>query len=81
MKKYIPVLAYHSFDTNRFPKNKLAIDPELFSRQMGWLKAGHYELIPLSECAQAKGVSGFFDKKVSSLSKTWRAWTEKSSAN
>ncbi len=64
MKKYIPVLAYHSFDTNRFPQNKLAIDSELFSRQMGWLKAGHYELIPLSECAQAKGVSGFFDKKV-----------------
>jgi peptidoglycan/xylan/chitin deacetylase (PgdA/CDA1 family) len=64
MSKFIPVLAYHSFDPVRFPKNKLAIKPRLFRCQMERIRSGGYRGIPIAECARRKWVAGFFEKAV-----------------
>ncbi|MFH1800517.1 MAG: polysaccharide deacetylase family protein [Candidatus Omnitrophota bacterium] len=51
MKKFIPILAYHSLDPDRFP-NKLAISPGLFKQQMLWIKQDRYQVIGLEACAK-----------------------------
>jgi peptidoglycan/xylan/chitin deacetylase (PgdA/CDA1 family) len=53
MTKFIPILAYHSLDPERFP-NKLAISPELFQKQMLWLKRNRFQVIGLEACAKGK---------------------------
>jgi len=60
VKKHIPILAYHSFDTVRFPKNKLAISPDLFRVHMERLRRGGYEVVPLAKCAELRGKESIF---------------------
>ena len=55
MSKFIPVLAYHSFDPVRFPKNKLAIKPRLFRCQMERIRSWGYRGITIAECARGNG--------------------------
>lgn len=63
MKKMIPILAYHSLDPKRFP-NKLAVSPELFEKQMLFLKKKTFQVIGLETCAQSQGREGCGEKKV-----------------
>lgn len=53
MRKFIPILAYHSLDLKRFPDNKLAISPELFRRQMLFLKRQRFQVVDLETCAKS----------------------------
>ncbi|HNX68865.1 MAG TPA: polysaccharide deacetylase family protein [Candidatus Omnitrophota bacterium] len=64
MKKFIPVLAYHSLDPARFPGNKLAISPELFQKQMLFLKERGFRTVPLEACVKSGWKEGFFGRKV-----------------
>lgn len=63
MKKFIPILAYHSLDPQRFP-NKLAISPELFSRQMNLIKQKKFQVISLDVCADSGWTEGITGRKV-----------------
>jgi len=63
MSKFIPILAYHSFDPGLFPNNKLAMAPELFRKQMVFLKTRGYEVTGLSSCAKTLGLQGLLGKK------------------
>ncbi len=63
MAKFIPILAYHSLDPERF-QNKLAISPELFRRQMLWIKQNRYQVIGLEACAKGKWAEGIWERKV-----------------
>jgi peptidoglycan/xylan/chitin deacetylase (PgdA/CDA1 family) len=62
MKKFIPILAYHSLDPVRFP-NKLAISPGLFREQMSWIKQKHAQVVGLETCACAKWEEGFWKRR------------------
>ncbi len=63
MKKFIPILAYHSLDPQRF-RNKLAISRELFRKQMFFLKEKNYHIISLETCAKDKWKEGLTGRKV-----------------
>ena len=62
MKKFIPILAYHSLDPERFP-NKLAISPELFRKQMLWLRRNRFQVIGLETCAKGKWKENLWEGK------------------
>jgi len=62
MKKYIPVLAYHSLDPDRFP-NKLAISPGLFRKQMLWIRQDRCQVIGLEACAKEGWKESFWERK------------------
>lgn len=62
MKKFIPVLAYHSLDPKRF-SNKLAISPGLFRKQMLWIKRNRFQTVGLAACAQSGWKEGFLERK------------------
>ncbi len=63
MKKWIPILAYHSLDPVRF-RNKLAISPELFRKQMRFLKSRYFRTVSLESCARSGWREGFFGRSV-----------------
>lgn len=62
MTKFIPILAYHSLDSTRFP-NKLAISPELFQKQMLWLKRNRFQVIGLEACAKGAWKESLWEHK------------------
>lgn len=62
MKKFIPILAYHSFAPELFPGTKLAISADLFKKQMSFLKTRNYNVMDLSACAKANGRQGLLGK-------------------
>jgi len=61
MKKFIPILAYHSLDPKRFP-NKLAISPEFFRKQMAWIKQSGSRVIGLETCAKKEWKENLWDR-------------------
>ena len=63
MTKFIPILAYHSLDPRRF-QNKLAISPELFRKQMLFLKSRRFRTVGLEACARSRWQADFFDRSV-----------------
>ena len=63
MTKFIPILAYHSLDPERFP-NKLAIRPELFRKHMLWIKQNRSEVIGLEVCAKGGWKENLWERKV-----------------
>lgn len=63
MKKFIPILAYHSLDPGRFP-GKLAIPPELFKRQMSFLKKKDFHVVGLEACAKSDWKEALWDRRV-----------------
>lgn len=63
MKKFIPILAYHSLDPVRF-QNKLAISPELFKKQMLFLKRKRFQAVSLEACAKSGWREDFLERKV-----------------
>lgn len=62
MTKFIPILAYHSLDPQRFP-NKLAISPGLFRKQMLWIKQNQCQVIRLEACAEKKWKESLWELK------------------
>jgi peptidoglycan/xylan/chitin deacetylase (PgdA/CDA1 family) len=62
MKKFIPILAYHSLDPKRFP-NKLAISPGLFRKQMFWIKQDRCQVIGLAACAKERWKENLWERK------------------
>jgi peptidoglycan/xylan/chitin deacetylase (PgdA/CDA1 family) len=64
MKKFIPILAYHSLDPVRFP-DKRAISPELFRQQLFFLKRRGFQVIGLESCAQDRWKEGLFERRTS----------------
>lgn len=62
MKKFIPILAYHSLNPNRF-SNKLAISARLFRKQMLWIKRNRYQVIELEACAKGEWKENFWERK------------------
>ncbi|MBU9889357.1 MAG: polysaccharide deacetylase family protein [Candidatus Omnitrophica bacterium] len=63
MKKFIPILAYHSLDPGRFP-GKLAIDPGLFAWQMSFLKKMGFCAVGLEVCARSQGRASLGNRQV-----------------
>ena len=63
MKKFIPILAYHSLDPSRFP-NKLAISPELFRKHMLWIKQNRCRVVGLEACAHGAWKENFWERQV-----------------
>jgi peptidoglycan/xylan/chitin deacetylase (PgdA/CDA1 family) len=63
VRKFIPILAYHSLDPVRFP-NKLAISPDLFRKQMRWIKHARSQVIDLEMCARREWKEGLFERQV-----------------
>ena len=63
MKKFIPILAYHSLDPGRF-SGKLAIRPELFRKQMSWIKSRGFQSIGLEACARQGWTESFSSRQV-----------------
>lgn len=63
MKKFIPILAYHSLDSRRF-LDKRAISAELFKKQMLFLNQKRFQEIELKACAQNAWRESFWDQKV-----------------
>ena len=63
MKKIIPILAYHSLDPKLF-SDKRAILPELFRKQLVFLKRQNFQAIGLEACAQRRWQEGFLERKV-----------------
>jgi len=61
MPKTIPILMYHSLDTERF-KDKMAISKELFEKQMKFL-ANSFQAITLEESISVKSQEGLFGGK------------------
>ena len=64
MGKFIPILAYHSFDQALFPNNKLAISPDLFKKQMNFLITRGYSVVSLESCAKTAGRQELLGKKI-----------------
>lgn len=54
----LPVLMYHSIDYTADKKNKMTISPEVFAKQMEYLRENGYDVIPLE-----KAVSYIRDRK------------------
>lgn len=50
-KYVIPILMYHSIDLSPDRENRLIVPPEVFDRQMRFLKENHYNVISLEEAA------------------------------
>ncbi len=50
-KYVIPVLMYHSIDLNPQKEDRLTVPPEVFERQMRFLKEHNYNVITLEEAA------------------------------
>ena len=46
-----PILMYHSVSPDAEPENRIAVSVDLFERQMHFLKARHYNVIPLESLA------------------------------
>ena len=63
MSKYIPILAYHSMDPERF-SDKLAISSGLFKKQMLFLKKNRFRVVGLETCAKNKWKEDLFDRQV-----------------
>lgn len=63
MKKFIPILAYHSLDPQRF-SGKLAISQGLFRRHMLLLKRKNFQVVGLEPCVQNLWREGFGDRQV-----------------
>lgn len=63
MKKFIPILAYHSLDPERFP-GKLAISPGLFRKQMLWIRQNRCRVIGLEACAKGDWKESLWESKV-----------------
>lgn len=63
MKKFIPILAYHSLDPRRFP-GKLGIDPELFKWQMSFLKKRGFRVVGLEACAENNWWEPLWERQV-----------------
>jgi len=63
VRKFIPILAYHSLDPQRF-QNKLAISPALFRKQMLFLKNHHFHPISLEACARKRWREGLLERNV-----------------
>ena len=63
MRRFSPILAYHSLDPARFP-GKLAVSPELFRRQMLWIKRQRFQTIGLEICAGRGWTEGFLERQV-----------------
>ncbi len=63
INKFIPILAYHSLDTLRFP-NKLAVRPELFRQQMQWILKGRFKTITLETCSRNGWMEALLDRQV-----------------
>jgi peptidoglycan/xylan/chitin deacetylase (PgdA/CDA1 family) len=62
MKKFIPILAYHSLDPKRF-SDKLAVSPSLFRKQMLWIRQNRCQVIGLDACAEGKWKENFWERK------------------
>jgi len=62
MPKFVPILAYHSLDPERFT-NKLAISPGLFKKQMLWIRQSRCRVIGLEACTRNGWEEGFFECK------------------
>ena len=62
MRKFVPILAYHSLDPERFP-DKLAISPGLFRKQMLWIRQSRCRVIGLEACAKSGWREGLFERK------------------
>jgi peptidoglycan/xylan/chitin deacetylase (PgdA/CDA1 family) len=62
MRKFIPVLAYHSLDPERFP-NRLAISPELFRKHMLWIRQNRFQVMGLEACAKGEWKEGLWERK------------------
>jgi peptidoglycan/xylan/chitin deacetylase (PgdA/CDA1 family) len=62
MKKFIPILAYHSLDPKRFP-NKLAISPGLFRKQMLWIQQDRCQVTGLEACAKEGWKENLWERK------------------
>ncbi|MDD2689423.1 MAG: polysaccharide deacetylase family protein [Candidatus Omnitrophica bacterium] len=43
----VPIIMYHSVSPDANPKNRLAVTPETFDRQMRFLKNNHYNVVSL----------------------------------
>jgi len=63
MTKFIPILAYHSLDPSQFP-GKLAISPDLFRKQMLWIRQNRCQMIGLEACAKGAWKEGLAERKV-----------------
>jgi len=63
MNKFIPILAYHSLDPQRF-SGKLAISPELFKWQMTFLKKKNFRVVGLESCAKDGWKESLWDRQV-----------------
>jgi len=46
-----PIAMYHSVDPDAKPENRIAVSPATFERQMHFLKAHHYNVLPLESLA------------------------------
>lgn len=64
MTKFIPILAYHSLDPERFP-NKLAVSPGLFRKHMLWLRQNRFQVTGLEACAKAEWKEALRERKAS----------------
>lgn len=62
MKKFIPILGYHSLDPKKFP-GKLALPPEIFKKQMNILKKRNFCVVGLEECAQGGWYESLWGRK------------------
>lgn len=47
----VPILMYHSINTNLAGKSKLVVSPEAFERQMNFLKKNNYNVLSLEKLA------------------------------
>jgi peptidoglycan/xylan/chitin deacetylase (PgdA/CDA1 family) len=63
MAKFIPILAYHSLDPERFP-DKRAIGPDLFRKQLGFLRRWKFQVTGLEACAASGWKEGLWERKV-----------------
>ncbi len=62
MTKFIPILAYHSLDPKRFP-GKLAISPDLFRKQMLWIRQSRCQMVGLEACAKEEWKESLAERK------------------
>jgi len=62
VKKFIPILAYHSFNPQCF-SGKLALAPELFKKQMLFLKKKNFYVVGLDQCVENAWTENFWEQK------------------
>lgn len=66
--RFVPILKYHSISANLFgqshPYFQINTQPEVFSRQMRWLKSQGYQGIDLSEMLEGLAAGRNMSKKV-----------------